>query len=439
MSRARASQTGHSSTDQPLIVRDVQLREEPPHLVLSCHLDGAGGDVPSTYWLRFPAEFGQYVMTAGDPFLPVILLVAMRQHRRLAFETSVSPTLLEATPRIMELYRDWSVRSEQPLHPVEVTATPVARQRLGTVSGAFFSCGVDSFYTLLRNVARYPVNDSRAIHHLVVVQGFDIALDRTGLYETTRGNAAAVARTLGRSIVPVQTNVKDFLRGLEWAAIAHGAALASVGLVFSYLFHTIYIAATDAFPRLYMKPMGSHPALDPLWSTEAVEFVHDGAETRRVDKVRVIAPSPLALRYLRVCWENRGGAYNCGGCGKCMRTMVDLDLCGALERAETFPHAIDLRAIERLHRPPGRGGRTPWLDTLAEARRSGRQELVASIELMLGRSAWTVSRVGRLDAAATHTLARVGVTPERWKALDRLILRGAGMRAVRHLQRRLGR
>jgi hypothetical protein len=339
----------------------------------------------------------------------------------------------------MELYHDWSVRSAVPLHPVDVTAKTSARPRVGTVSGAFFSCGVDSFYTLLRNVARYPVTDSRAIHHLLVVQGFDIALDRTELYAATRRNAAAVARALGRSIVPVQTNARVFLQGLDWAAIANGAPLASVGHVFGKLFHTVYIPATDALPRLYMKPMGTHPALDPLWSTEAVEFVHDGAEASRPDKVRAIASSPLALRYLRVCWENRGGAYNCGACSKCMRTMVDLDLCGALARAETFPHALDLSAVERLHRPPGRGGRIPWLDTLAEAKRSGRQDLVRSIELMLGRSAWAVSRLGRLEVATAHALTKVGVTSERWRALDRLVLRGAGMRGIRTLQRRLGR
>ena len=91
----------------------------------------------------------------------------------------------------------------------------------------------------------------------------------------------------------------------------------------------------------------SHPALDPLWSTEAVEVVHDGAETRRVDKVAALAASPLALRYLRVCWENRGGAYNCGRCGKCMRTMVDLDLAGALGHTVDATGTVSTRDTPR--------------------------------------------------------------------------------------------
>jgi hypothetical protein len=299
---------------------------------------------------------------------------------------------------------------------------------------------VDSFYTLLRNVARYPETDARAIRHLVVVHGFDIWGNRPpALFEATRANTAAVAGALGRESLPVATNVREFVSDLDWAAVAHGAAMASVGLLFGQLFHTIYVPATAALARLHIKPLGSHPALDPLWSTEAVEVVHDGAETRRVDKVRAIAASPLALQYLRVCWENRGGAYNCGECGKCMRTMVDLELAGALERAETFPHAIDLPAIERLYRPPDRGGRIAWFDTLAEARRLDRRDLVEAIELMLGRSAWPVSRLGRLEGAASRVLTRVGVTSTALKTLDRLFLLGAGMRRFRNLQRRQAR
>jgi len=424
----------------PLVVREVQLREEPPDLVAACRLEGAGLDLPATYWLRCPAAYGSAVLAGGDAFLPVALLVAMRYRRRLVFEPSVSAALLAATPRIMALYRDWSAAGPVPLHPVEITATPAVRPRCGTASGAFFSCGVDSFYSLLRNVARYPETDARAIRYLVVVHGFDIwGHHPPALFETTRANTAAVAHALGRAILPVATNVRELVSGLDWGAVAHGAGLASVGLLFGQLFHTIYVPATTALARLYIKPLGSHPALDPLWSTEAVEVVHDGAETRRIEKVRAIAASTLALQYLRVCWENRGGAYNCAQCGKCMRTMVDLELAGALKRAETFPHAVDLHAIEWLYRPPGRGGREAWLDTLSEARRLDRQDLVEAIELMLGRNAWAVSRMGRLEGAARRALARVGVTSTALKTLDRRLLLGAGTRIVRNLQRRRGR
>lgn len=61
-----------------------------------------------------------------------------------------------------------------------------------------------------------------------------------------------------------------------------------------------------------------------------------------------IAQSKLALKYLRVCYMNEKGAYNCGKCEKCLRTMVSLYAAGVLDRAETFPPEIDPRLLAAL-------------------------------------------------------------------------------------------
>jgi hypothetical protein len=109
---------------------------------------------------------------------------------------------------------------------------------------------------------------------------------------------------------------------------------------------TMYLPATHTYAELF--PCGSHPLLDPLWSTETLEIVHDGCEATRVEKVARIAQSGAALRYLRVCWENRDGAYNCGRCEKCLRTMISLRVAGALDRCATFDRPLDYGALSRL-------------------------------------------------------------------------------------------
>ena len=94
---------------------------------------------------------------------------------------------------------------------------------------------------------------------------------------------------------------------------------------------------------------GSHAAIDHLWSTEALSFVHDGSEASRINKIDwQIAQSKLALKHLRVCYMNEKGAYNCGKCEKCLRTMVSLYAAGVLDRAETFPPEIDPRLLSAL-------------------------------------------------------------------------------------------
>ncbi|HWC04251.1 MAG TPA: hypothetical protein VHF87_15965 [Methylomirabilota bacterium] len=413
------------SAQEPLVVGDVHAEGRADGIVLSARLEAPGLGLPSTMWFHYPPSFAPFVVSNGDPFLPVALLAAMRHGRRLIIQSDVSSALLAASSRIMGHYRTRGA-DEPRFEQIEIVAASAPRTRRGRGAGLFFSCGVDSFYTLLGNVARYPDDDSRAISHLVFVHGFDIALEEQGFFETVRGQVDVVARALGKTVVPVRTNVRDVLGRMDWAHHAVGPAMAGVGLSLGWLFHTLFMASARAFVDLRPVATGCHPGLDPLWSTETLEFVHAGAEAKKADKIAAVASSPLALRVLRVCWENRGGAYNCGRCEKCLRTMVLLDLHGVLGETGQFPHRLDADEVAALDLRVGWWG---WLEILARVRAAGdRPALVEAIETALARRAWTTSPLGRVDAAARRLLAGVGLSPTRLRGLDRMVLGGRGRR-----------
>jgi hypothetical protein len=63
-----------------------------------------------------------------------------------------------------------------------------------------------------------------------------------------------------------------------------------------------------------------------------VTVEHWGHAWRRDQKVRDLAREPLVQRHLRVCWENRAPAGNCGRCVKCLRTALLLLDEGVLDR-----------------------------------------------------------------------------------------------------------
>jgi hypothetical protein len=150
-------------------------------------------------------------------------------------------------------------------------------------------------------------------------------------------------------VAEVKTNLRSFTeRRIPYQQI-FGPALAGVGHVLSKHFRKIYIAASEPYSHLI--PDGSHPLMDPLWNTEALEFVHDGCEADRMAKVALLATSEVALQALRVCWKNTDGAYNCGRCEKCQRTMIQLHAAGALERCATFTVPLDLRRVARMPIP----------------------------------------------------------------------------------------
>ena len=299
---------------------------------------------------RFPSAFEEFVSTEnGNPFLPALLLPAMKLHEPLEIPVPVSSRLLRSVHEIQRIFERWDptlseVQIKAPIREKQYSEVPAASNR-----GIFFSCGVDSFYSLLRNVQNHPA-DEEAITHLIVVHGFDTWFaKRSELFEAIAGNTSRIARELGKKVIPAATNLKDFGdRFVPWDSHYHGAFLASMGLALENLFEKIYIASSHNCDQLF--PWGSHPILDPLWSTERLSFVHDGSETRRIDKTRYISQFPIVLQTLRVCnvRSYTRNVYNCGSCEKCLRTMIGLHVAGALQKCTTLPHFIDVRLVRNI-------------------------------------------------------------------------------------------
>jgi hypothetical protein len=284
-------------------------------------------------WYRLPQGSAPADASA---FLAAALLPAMQEGDRLEVAGEVSPRLLGAASTIQDIYHAWNPHWRRiPIHARGREAGPPRSERGGA---CFFTGGVDSFYTVFKH--------REAITALIFVHGFDVPLTNHALRETVSTAMKRVASALQQPLFEVETNLRQFAdRYVSWDYY-HGAALASVALLLSPQWSRIYVASTRSYATLI--PMGSHPLLDPLWSTEHTEVVHDGCEAARVDKVAALAGCDLVLNTLRVCWENPAGAYNCGRCEKCLRTMIDLRIAGALDRCTTFARPLDLGAVSRM-------------------------------------------------------------------------------------------
>jgi hypothetical protein len=190
----------------------------------------------------------------------------------------------------------------------------------------------------LKNNRDHP-GDEKTIDDLLFVRGLDIAIDDPkvdDLFAMSVLNAKRVADQFRKTLLVASTNLRHFTnRFVTWGKTCHGAALASIALALGERFTEANIASTYDWEHLM--PWGSHPKLDPLWSNGKVLLSHDGCEATRLDKTRLVSEHLIALETLRVCYENPDSLYNCGKCRKCLRTMVELQRCGALERCQTFP------------------------------------------------------------------------------------------------------
>lgn len=258
--------------------------------------------------------------------LCTFLYPAMAQHLPLQLSAPLPSPLAENTERIMSMLSDWFPS----LTPVAIEAPsgvpPTSPRPAATRTALFFTGGVDSFHALLR--------DRDTIDALVLVIGFDLRPDQTALCAQTIGMLRSVADHFGKQAVVVTTNLRPlFDTCLGWGK-THGAALAAVSHLLAPSFGHAFIASSFRHDQIY--PWGTHPDLDPLWSTDTMQIHHRHADTGRVDKIRDIAADPFALRHLRVCWQNTDDTYNCGRCAKCLRTRFALDLAGAPPDAAPF-------------------------------------------------------------------------------------------------------
>ena len=346
-----------------MTVRDVVKRDVGDAIEVSAVVS-KGDPLPSfRLWYRFHSWFGDGSVAEGDPFLAALLPLAIHARKPLHIHSVVSEELLRGVNDIMRIWHSWNRRDT----PVPVSSDGVKRSEHGGVeTGSFFSLGVDSFYTLLRNLREE--HGERRISRLLLVHGFDIPLSEESFFRRIADRARKVADSMGVRLMTVSTNFRALdpfyavggRFSSEWGRSTHGAALASVGLILQGLLKHVLIPASHT----YADPIawGSHPQVDPLWSTESTRFIHDGAETTRVRKTLYLADHRVALDNLRVCAikdfmtvqnEAAGDLLNCGTCEKCVRTMLPLWIVGALDRCGTFAAPFDRNRVLGL----GDGGR----------------------------------------------------------------------------------
>jgi hypothetical protein len=249
----------------------------------------------------------------------------------------VSSKFITGLSTIQDIYCSW----RNSLHRAQIrSATPAQKTSQSAKRvGAFFSGGVDSFYTLIKR--------KEEITDLIFVHGFDIELDNTRLREKVSGKTREVASRFGKNLIEIETNIHELLDPyVPWGILGHGAFLASIGHLLSPVFRRIFIPASVTYAYLF--PYGTHPVLDHLWSSESLEFIHDGCEASRLTKVGLISKNDLALQSLRVCWKNSVSSYNCGQCEKCLRTMINLKVNNALDRCTTFDMDLDLKRVSKM-------------------------------------------------------------------------------------------
>jgi hypothetical protein len=335
-------------------------------------------------WFRLEAKYQDYVVSErGDAFLTGLLPYAMARGEDIQLDCPISEKLYYNLTHF--LIPAFSLANPK-LRPIKLIPTTLdcTRLNIGHAVGTGFSGGVDSFCTIYDHFINTQCPSNYRLTHL--------AFFNVGSHGDCGGEAARAlfSRRLhilkqfpvecGLDFIVVDSNISEILQ-LPFTDTGGIRTMTPV-LLLQKLFRVYYFSSAyrmDAL-RLTDENDGYYGLLTAaMLSTESLDFYSFGEEYTRVQKTALIANYEPSTRYLNVCTN---GDDNCSCCWKCMRTLLTLDILGAIDR---YAKVFDL-SLYQTHR-------ASYISEVLENQGNGSNKEIYNEMLMRGFPVPVVSRL----------------------------------------------
>lgn len=309
----------------------------------------------------------QELVPATEAWAGAMLIPALHQQQKLQLDGTLDRQWFQNHLKLISIYQDWwDYTGRTPIR----RAHCVDRTGEGSDIGLMFTCGADSFHSLLTH--------DEPIDSLIYVHGYDVPLEDIKRASMVESQIRKVAAEFSRRVIILRSNLRTHpaFKAVGWTR-THGAALAAVGHILSKSLQTLVISQSnfDKNPP----PWGSHWQTDPLWGAGHLQINYLLNPTTRTDRVLAIADHPLVQKHLRVCWKNVGDDLNCSRCEKCLRTMVVLDMAGTLAKCQSFRGHERLADRIRDFRPLSQTEIGYWVDIWSHAIGAGLRQAVSGL------------------------------------------------------------
>ncbi len=216
------------------------------------------------YWFDVPERYAASLSVSGNPWLVCLIPLAVTLGEPLRICEPVDRRLLENVAELMRIWKCWYPH----LHvvPLEAESVESSEPTIARKIGAFFSGGVDSFFTALWHADRSESAARVRIDDLLTVWGFDVPLANVDAFRRMRDVLRRAAEDLGIELIDVATNVRDTRwQQTDWTYLSHNCALGGVALALEGRYRKMLMASTGGYRDLL--PWGSHVLTDPLLST----------------------------------------------------------------------------------------------------------------------------------------------------------------------------
>jgi len=338
---------------------------------ISVQVDCAGGS--RSLWYRFDAAYSQFIDSYNyDAFITGLILEAMHRGEDMTVHGPASAELLVGLHYYMHvmraLYPHLKLISLRCRSTFSCRPPPAKKHTI-----ANFSCGIDSYCTILEHQVQ-PMPDGDRVSHLLFANVGSHGRAEAGeaLFHKRLLRIREAAADLRLPLLVVNSNLDSFY-SLPFEA-SHCARTVSSVLLFQSLFQRHLVPSTNAYADF--GPDGSMPVADHLLSTQATRVIHDGAQYSRIEKSRRIAKWPAVRKWLYACTRNTVDGGNCSECDKCVRAMLTFDLLGVKSHFESvFDYsnftASKARYIDKMKRLGTGAPNFYWKEIVEHARASG--------------------------------------------------------------------
>lgn len=328
-----------------MIIKDFIKTSTADRVRVSATLIWENRDRPAQeVYFETTTEYGEDLCINPNSWLLCSALAAMRYgEKRIKIDAPISPEIKDGLTNAMRCLIDWH-GGERRVIPIEAPIeTQVSFANKTSRAGALFSGGIDALAMVRDNHLNFPVDHPRRIQDGILVYGvLEGENEQDPSFKNVVDAVTKMANDAGIGLIQLYTNAYAHFRDLDadykfWRFEYHGSFLAAIAHAFAPRFSVASIASTYDFANL--EPWGSHPLLDPLYSTTSLQVRHENAALSRLEKTQLVGEWDVALKQLRVCNEKESyqeGNYNCGECEKCVRTMTAFLSLGLLEKIATF-------------------------------------------------------------------------------------------------------
>jgi len=280
----------------------------------------------------------------NDDYAAVAMsLYCAHKNKNLYVEGSVTNSALR---NLDELIRMWSVLKPDMYSPVSIEAAKIADEVPGRDKPAAiaFSGGVDACFSLAANQTKLYGDASFEIGIGVLMVGFDVQEYETLKYEAACRSATKILEHFGAKLAVISTNFReDFC--ITRLAYSTGIACVLHTLVNDYSTGLIS-NANDYLQDLKVNLNDWFVSILNILGTETFPIHGTGGTHNRMERVGFLSQFPVVVNNMRVCWVALDKGTNCGVCSKCVRTRLELIICG--KEPDIFNAPMGMEHIELL-------------------------------------------------------------------------------------------